>query len=480
VLVVRHTKIIATLGPAVASREGVLALVEAGMDVARLNFSHGTHAELTNLYNWVRAASEELGRPVAVMQDIQGPKLRVGVFPDGEIKLAEGAVVDLVPPDTWEGGPTTIPIGYHRLLDDVHPGHRVLLADGLIVLEVLERGDSSLRARVVLPGVLGDHKGVSVPDSRLSTSNVTPKDEIDLELGRKLGVDLVAASFVRTREDVEAVKALAGSAPIVAKIELARALENLDEVIESSFGIMVARGDLGVQVPLERLPLVQADILERSNASGRITITATEMLESMTHSPRPTRAEVTDVATAVMAGTDAVMLSGETAVGSYPVETVRAMARICHTVEEGTLSGRGRHPVEFVFDDNGVASAVAQAAAQIALNVGAKLIVAFTESGTTARLISKYRPEQRVVAFTHELATLRRMAILWGVAPMSFARSESTDQEMELASSMLESQGMVEKGDTVVMVAGVPPNVSASTNLVKVHQIGEVSGHLGG
>ncbi len=476
----RHTKIIATLGPAVASLEGVIGLVEAGMDVARLNFSHGTHDELTDLYHWVRDASSKVGRPVAVMQDIQGPKLRVGVFPDGEISLTRGMEVDLVPPDTWEGGPSVIPIGYERLLDDVKPGHRVLLADGLIVLEVTERAESSLRARVLVPGTLGDHKGVSVPDSRLSTSNVTVKDEADLELGRELGVDFVAASFVRTRDDVEAVKALAGSAPIIAKIELARALENLDEVIASSYGVMVARGDLGVQVPLERLPLVQADILSRGNAAGRITITATEMLESMTHSPRPTRAEVTDVATAVMGGTDAVMLSGETAVGLYPEETVRAMARICQTVEEGTLAQRGDHPVEFVFDDNYVASAVAQAATQIAMNVDASLIVAFTESGNTARLISKYRPEQRVVAFTHEVGTLRRMAMLWGVTPREFKRSESTDEEMAVASETLASEGEVGPGERLVMVAGVPPNVQASTNLVKVHRVGDPLGHLGG
>jgi pyruvate kinase len=243
---------------------------------------------------------------------------------------------------------------------------------------------------------------------------------------------------------------------------------------------MVARGDLGVQVPLERLPLIQADILSRANAAGRLSVTATEMLESMTHSPRPTRAEVTDVATAVMAGTDAVMLSGETAVGDYSEETVMAMARICQTVEEGTLSGRGVHPVEFVGDENNVASAVAQAATQIALNVRATAIVAFTESGNTARLISKYRPEQRIVAFSPRIETLRRMAMMWGVIPHEFERQASTDEEMALASSMLERDGVVQRGETVVMVAGVPPNLRASTNLVKVHRIGEPSSRLGG
>jgi pyruvate kinase len=475
----RHTKIIATLGPSVASRDGIRALVDAGMDVARLNFSHGTHDTQRQMFDWVRSASSQAGRQVAVMQDIQGPKLRVGVFPDGEIKLAKGAIVDLVT-DSWEGGPTTIPIGYPELLEDVSPGHRVILADGLIILEVVEVGASSLKARCVVPGTLGDNKGVSLPDSVLRLGNVTPKDEEDLALGRELGVDYVAASFVRTREDVEAVVALAGGAPVISKIELARALENLDEIIAASFGVMVARGDLGVQVPLERLPLIQADILARANRAGRVSVTATEMLESMTHSPRPTRAEVTDVATAVLGGTDAVMLSGETAVGDYPEETVRAMARICHTVEEDTLSGRGVHPVEFVDDENSVASAVAHAATQIALNVGAKVIVAFTESGSTPRLISKYRPEQAVVAFSAEPPTLRRMALLWGVTPHEFERRQSTDEEMALASELLERDGVVEPGEMVVMVAGVPPNFRASTNLVKVHRIGEPSGLLGG
>ena len=475
----RQTKIIATLGPAVASEEGVAALVEAGMDAARLNFSHGDAQSHTDMVQWVRRASVASGRPVAVIQDIQGPKLRVGVFPTGEIPLEKDSIVELVA-DDWEGGPGRIPIGYAGLVRDVHPGHRVLLADGMIALEVTDSGKDSLQARVVIPGILSDHKGVSLPDSRLATSNVTPKDEVDLELGRKLGVDYVAASFVRTREDVEAVKALVGDAPVISKIELARALENLDEIIDASFGVMVARGDLGVQVPLEKLPLIQADILERSNAMGRVTVTATEMLESMTHSPRPTRAEVTDVATAVMAGTDAVMLSGETAIGTYPNETVRAMSRICQTVEEGTLSRRGALPVAFVGDDNQVASAVAQAATHIARNVGAKFIVAFTESGSTARLISKYRPEHRIYAFSPSEPTRNRMALYWGVSPHAFERRASTDEEMAEAAQLLEQAGVASVGETVVMVAGVPPNVQASTNLVKVHRIGEASGLLGG
>jgi pyruvate kinase len=241
---------------------------------------------------------------------------------------------------------------------------------------------------------------------------------------------------------------------------------------------MVARGDLGVQLPLDRLPLIQTDIIKRANASGSVSVTATEMLESMTHNPRPTRAEVTDVAHAVMSGTDAVMLSGETAIGDYPAQTVRAMARICETIEEGTLSEET--PVPFVGGENDVASAVAQAATQIAKNVGAKVIVAFTETGSTARLISKYRPPQLVVAFTPNTTTRRRMALYWGIRPHAFDRRDYTDDEIAAAAKILASEGVVAPGETVVMVAGVPPNFQASTNLVKVHQIGEVSGALGG
>jgi pyruvate kinase len=473
----RHTKIIATLGPSVASQEGVRSLVEAGMDVARLNFSHGGHDLHRQFYDWVRSAAKEVGRTIAIMQDIQGPKLRIGEFPGGVISLEANSEVDLVP-DGGQGSHSRIPVGYDALLHDVSPGDRVILADGLVSCEVVGRSDTALRARVINGGVLSDHKGVAFPDSNLSVGNITPKDEVDLALGRELGVDFVATSFVRNGSDVEAVASLAGDVPIIAKIELAQALDNLDEILKVSFGVMVARGDLGVQLPLDRLPLIQTDIIKRANAAGRVAVTATEMLESMTHNPRPTRAEVTDVAHAVMSGTDAVMLSGETAVGDHPAQVVRAMARICHTIEEGTLPDQTAVP--FVVGENDVASAVAQAATQIAKNVGARVIVAFTETGSTARLISKYRPHQSVVAFTPNTTTRRRMALFWGIEPHVFERREYTDDEIAAAAAILEEEGVVTAGETVVMVAGVPPNFQASTNLVKVHEIGALSGSLGG
>ena len=473
----RHTKIIATLGPSVASQDGVRSLVDAGMDVARLNFSHGDHDLHRRFYEWVRTAAKESGRTIAIMQDVQGPKLRVGEFPGGVISLDPNSEVDLVP-HSGQGTDERIPVGYDALLEDVSPGDRVILADGLVSCEVVGRTDSALRARVITGGVLSDHKGVAFPDSDLTVGNITPKDEADLAFGRELGVDFVASSFVRSGSDVEAVAALAGDVPVIAKIELAQALDNLDEILKVSFGVMVARGDLGVQLPLSRLPLIQSDIIKRANAAGRVAVTATEMLESMTHNPRPTRAEVTDVAHAVMSGTDAVMLSGETAVGDHPAPTVRAMAQICRTIEEGTLSDQTAVP--FVGGENDVASAVAQAATQIAKNVGARVIVAFTETGSTARLISKYRPDQIVVAFTPNVNTRRRMALFWGIRPHEFERRDYTDDEIAAAAAILEEEGVVSAGEHVVMVAGVPPNFQASTNLVKVHEIGSVPGSLGG
>lgn len=470
----RHTKIIATMGPSVADLESVRGMVQAGMDVARLNFSHGDHDLHRSFVEWVRTASADAGRPVAILQDIQGPKLRVGAFPDGGSQLAVGDSIRLVP-EGGMGSNDVVPCGYDALRDDVAIGDRVVLSDGLIRLEVTERTDDGLLATVLIGGFLADNKGVAFPDSELSVPSVTPKDEIDLAFGRELGVDYVAASFVRSASDVKQVGAIAGDVPVVAKIELARAYENLDEILEESFSVMVARGDLGVQLPLERIPMIQSDILRRTNRRGRISITATEMLESMIHSPRPTRAEVTDVANAVMQGTDAVMLSGETAVGDFPVQTIEAMAEICRAVEDGTLGDRGVNPVDFVGDENTVASAVSQAATQVAQNLDVKAIVAFTESGSTARLISKYRPVSPILAFTPNDVTLRRMAIYWGVSPIEFERMTYTDEEIRSASEILQATQQVEIGDTVVMVAGVPPNVQASTNLVKVHVIGELS-----
>lgn len=465
----RLTKIVATLGPAVASPEMIRKLIRAGMDVARLNFSHGDHDLHRNFATWVREAAAEENRVVAVLQDIQGPKLRVGYFQDGRIHLTNDDLV-VLRQGREMAAPGEVYIDYDHLLEDVEPGEQILLADGLIRLVATQVHGDRIDARVVQGGVLSDGKGVAFPETNLRVPAITEKDRADLAFGREIGVDFVAASFVRTGADMAEIRELAGGTPVIAKVELAAAYSNLDDILSQAAGAMVARGDLGVQLPLERIPLVQADILARTNKAGLISITATEMLESMTKSPRPTRAEVTDVANAVLAGTDAVMLSAETAAGDFPIEAVETMARICATVEEGVERSAG---VEFIGGADSFASAVARAAVEASQNLGISTIVAFTESGSTARLLSKYRPPARIIAFTPERRTLARMALYRGVRPHPFGRRDYTDVMIAAAEKFLEKEEVCRRGEAVVMVAGIPPNIQASTNLMKIHVIGE-------
>ncbi len=469
----RQTKIIATLGPAVASQEKITALVEAGMNAARLNFSHGDHALHRTAAERVRAASDDVGVPVAIIQDIQGPKIRVGSLPGGSVELTTGDTVRLVEAEASDDA-SRIPVNYPGLLASVEAGDDVVLADGLIRCAVEDRVDDELTVRILEGGTLADRKGVAFPSTDLRVGTITDKDRADLAFGRELGVDYVAASFVRSAKDIAEVADLAGpGVPIIAKIELALAYENLDSILEVADGVMVARGDLGVQLPLEKIPFIQADILRRTNAAGRISITATEMLESMTRSRRPTRAEVTDVANAVASGTDAVMLSAETAVGDHPVRVVEAMASICRAVERYGESIPASERVDFLESQKTFASAIAKSATEAAANLDLDTIVAFTESGGTALLLSKYRPPARIMAFAVDEAIYRRMALYWGVTPIRFERRDSTDRMLAAAEKHLEKAGLCARGDGVVMVAGVPPNEQASTNLIKLHVIGE-------
>jgi pyruvate kinase len=468
----RLTKIVATLGPAVSSPEAIRSLVVAGMDVARLNFSHGDHEFHAQLAGWVREAAKAEDKVVAVLQDIQGPKLRVGSFPEGSMNLANGTTVRLYPGRHVSDDPERIFVDYDHLLDDVHPGERVLLADGLIRLVAESVESDHLLAQVVQGGPLGDGKGVAFPDTDLRVPAITDKDRTDLAFGREIGVDYIAASFVRTGGDLREIRELAGGTPVIAKIELAAAYQNLDDILTEAAGAMVARGDLGVQLPLERIPLIQADIITRTNAAGLVSITATEMLESMTKSSRPTRAEVTDVAHAVLNGTDAVMLSAETAMGDFPIESVTMMATICAEVERGLGAG-SVHDLDVDFFGGSIGSAVARSAVQAAADLGIDTIVAFTESGNTARLLSKYRPAGRIVGFTPIDTTLARMALYRGVQPYPFGRRDYTDVMIAAAEKFLEKAGICERGESVVMVAGIPPNQQASTNLMKIHVIGE-------
>ena len=468
----RHTKIIATLGPAVASKEAISEIVAAGVDVARLNFSHGEQASHLQLATWVREAAEEQRRPVALLQDLAGPKLRVGVFADGGVRLVSGSEVS-IRAGSEEAARDEILIDYPGLVEDVAVGDSVILADGQVRLMVIDKGTDHLTAEVLEGGDITDHCGVALPESQLTAPILTAKDQDDLEFGAEIGFDYVGVSFVRTGEDMHTVAAQTPEeTPLIAKIELASAYANLDDVLSASQGVMVARGDLGVELPLEEIPLVQTDVLARTNAAGLISITATEMLESMVHASRPTRAEVTDVATAVLAGSDAVMLSAETAIGDHPARAVEAMARIC-LAAEARLRDRNVEIDRQLTAAPTFASAVAGAAVEVTRKLDLSTIVAFTETGNTARLVSKHRPLADIVAFSPVESTRRRMALYWGVEPQSFERLAHTDDMIEAAERYLLSQERCRAGDSVVMIAGIPPNQKASTNLLKLHQMGE-------
>jgi pyruvate kinase len=474
----RKTKIVATLGPAVDSLSIVEQLIDTGMNVARLNFSHGTQADHKRRFAWVREAAEEAGSPVAIMQDIQGPKIRVGTFPGGSIHLEPGMELELRPGEA-EGDAHTIFIAY---LDGIRlqPGAPILLADGLITLEAISADEGVVTVRVEQGGDLLDHKGAAFPGAHSDIPVVTDKDESDLHFGLELGFDLIAASFVREGNDLRTIRKIVGDVPIIAKIESAIGYSNLDDILEEADGAMVARGDLGVELSLQSVPRAQSEILKKANTAGKITITATEMLESMITNPRPTRAEVTDVYRSVLDGTDAVMLSAETAIGEYPVRAVRAMDIICREAEASPDYMRSPD-VSGLADRSRFASAIAEAAVDTADRLDLNTIVAFTETGSTARLLSKYRPHADVYAYTFSESTYRRMAIYGGITPMMFERVDSTDEMIMHAERNLLELGLCSPAEGLVMVAGIPPNQRAQTNIMKLHEVGTtVAGDLRG
>lgn len=465
----RKTKIIATLGPATDSPDMVAKLIERGMNVARLNFSHGTHEDHERRHGIVRRVSTDMDVPIAIMMDIQGPKIRVGEFPGGEVDLITGSTVRLLPGGGL-GDAETVRIAYLECVE-MSVGGSVFLSDGIIELEATEVAEDGVTATVIQGGVLADHKGASFPGARTTIASVTEKDAVDLEFGMGLGVDIVAASFVNSGDDVLAVREIVGRIPVIAKIETAVGYMNLDDILEEADGAMVARGDLGVELSIESIPRAQYEIIHRTNAAGKISIIATEMLESMVTNPRPTRAEVTDVYRSVLDGTDAVMLSAETAVGRYPSRTVKLMSSICLEAERSTSFGRAAD-ISGLSEGAAFASATAEASVDTADRLGLETIVAFTESGTTARLLAKYRPRADVYAFTPIEATYRQMAIYGGIVPMRLDRVNSTDEMIASAERELITRGIVAKGDGLVMIAGVPPNQLASTNLMKLHTVG--------
>ena len=468
----RRSKIVCTLGPASDSAEMIERLMRAGMDVARLNFSHGTHAEHAHSIARVRAASERLKKPIAILADLQGPKIRTGALAGGEpVMLRTGQRFTITTQDV-PGTSSVVSTTYKRLPRDVRRGDRILLADGLIELRVRATDGRSISCEVVNGGELGQHKGINLPGVSLRLSAVTQKDRVDLAFALRHGANYIAVSFVRRAEDVLAAKSLIRRArkdtPVIAKLEKPAAIENLDAILRVADGVMVARGDLGVEMNPESVPVVQKKIIARASDARRPVITATQMLESMTHNPRPTRAEASDVANAVFDGSDALMLSAETASGRYPVQSVEMMDRIIREAEASIASfPRPRRPAQL-----DVAETICELICHASEELPMKVVALFTESGSTARLVSKYRPRPPIVAFSPDGETRRRLSLLWGVVPRTIGRVRDIDELAAITEKRLLEEKLVRPGDVVGIVAGTPLGIRGTTNFMKFHVVG--------
>jgi len=467
----RKTKIVATLGPASSSPEMIERLLQAGVDLFRLNFSHGTLDDKSFLIAAIRAASAKLGKEVGILADLQGPKIRTGKMAGDSMLLHKGQEVVITTANVL-GAHGVIPTIYTELPRDVVPGARILLDDGLLELKVVSIDGEEVRCTVVHGGLLKNNKGINLPGVKVSAPSLTEKDLADLDFCLWVDVDYIALSFVRTHEDVEQIKRIIYSAgkniPVVAKIEKPEALRNFNKILKVSDAVMVARGDLGVEMQAEKVPLIQKKIILACNQAGKPVITATQMLESMIVNPRPTRAETSDVANAIIDGTDAVMLSGETASGAYPVAAVEIMAKIALDVE---TEGFGSKPNAPGMVTPSIAQAVGEAACRAATCLKAKAIAVFTQSGSTASLISRFRPPIPIIAFTNTVEIQRKLALCWGVHTRSIQILESMEQQIALAEQSLLSAGL-RKGDIVVIVMGTPIEARGSTNLMKIHKLG--------
>ncbi|KUL51054.1 MULTISPECIES: pyruvate kinase [unclassified Streptomyces] len=472
----RRAKIVSTLGPATDSYDQIKALVTAGMDVARFNLSHGTHAEHEERYQRVRKASEESGRSVGILADLQGPKIRLGRFHEGPVLLERGDEFTItVEPDT-QGDRQQCGTTYSGLADDVTTGERILVDDGKVTLEVTAVNGPRVTTTVIEGGMVSDHKGLNLPGVAVSVPALSDKDQEDLRWALRTGCDIIALSFVRSGRDIEDVHRIMDEEgrrlPVIAKVEKPQAVDNIEDIVAAFDGIMVARGDLGVEMPLEQVPIVQKRAIKLAKRNAKPVIVATQMLDSMIDNSRPTRAEASDVANAVIDGTDAVMLSGETSVGKYPIETVRTMARIVEAAEEDILA-KGLPPLTERSKPRTQGGAVARAAAEMGDFLGAKFLVAFTQSGDTVRRLSRYRSPIPLLAFTPDAATRAQLNLTWGVETLLGPHVDSTDAMVDQVDELLLRSGRCERGDVVVITAGSPPGVAGSTNLVRVHHIGE-------
>jgi pyruvate kinase len=472
----RRTKIVATVGPASRSPERIEQLIEAGVNVFRLNFSHGTHDEHLQVVKSVREIAARRRTPVALLQDLSGPKIRTGRVKGEAVQLVRGARIAITTDPSVEGTAELISTTYAALPRDVKAGDQILLDDGNLELKVVGVSGDRVDCEVVDGGPLKSSKGMNLPGVALSTPAITEKDRDDLAFGLRAGVDYVAMSFVRRAADVLEAKALiaqlGGDAPVVAKIEKPQALEDLAAILAAADGVMVARGDLGVELGTEDVPIAQKRIIAMANAAGKVVITATQMLESMIENPRPTRAEASDVANAILDGTDAVMLSGESAVGKFPVETVETMARIADFTEEHGLAGIRTRAVESRHDGAGtpITRSLTRVAASVAEELGCKLILAFTESGLTAKLVAAHRPRVPVVAVTHDEKVYRQLGLWWGVVPTLVASTENTDELLAAGEETLKARGLVQAGDTILMLSG-HSIAAAATNMMRVHTV---------
>lgn len=477
----RKTKIVCTIGPASESVEMLEKLIEAGMNVARLNFSHGDYEEHGARIQNIRKATEKLGKNVAILLDTKGPEIRTHTMENGAIELQTGSEL-IVSMKEVIGTPEKISITYPGLIDDVNVGTTILLDDGLIALEVIEidKANQEIKTIVRNSGTLKNKKGVNVPGVSVKLPGITEKDAKDIVFGIEQGVDFIAASFVRRASDVLEIRELleehnAGHIQVIPKIENQEGVDNIDEILEVSDGLMVARGDLGVEIPAEEVPLVQKELIQKCNQLGKPVITATQMLDSMQRNPRPTRAEASDVANAIFDGTDAIMLSGETAAGNYPVEAVQTMHNIASRVEQALdypliLSKQSKSASMTITD------CIGQSVAHTALNLNVSAIVTPTVSGYTAKMISKYRPKAPIVAVTSDDKVCRKLALVWGVYSSKGEIATTTDEMLDIAVRESLNTGIVKHGDRVVITAGVPVGETGSTNLMKVHVVGDIIG----
>ncbi|MFC4618256.1 pyruvate kinase [Camelliibacillus cellulosilyticus] len=473
----RKTKIVCTIGPASESVDTLIKLIDAGMNVARLNFSHGDHEEHGRRIANIREAAKQTGKTIGILLDTKGPEIRTGDMATEKVSLKRGQKLTISMEDV-KGTSEKISVSYKGLGRDVHPGSKILLDDGLIELEVVSSDEKEIVTTVLNSGELKSKKGVNVPGVSINLPGITEKDARDIRFGIEQGIDFIAASFVRRPSDVLEIRELleqyqSEDIMIIPKIENREGVENIDDILNVSDGLMVARGDLGVEIPAEEVPLVQKYLIKKCNALGKSVITATQMLDSMQRNPRPTRAEASDVANAIFDGTDAIMLSGETAAGDYPVEAVQTMDRIAARTETA-LDYRSMFETRIKEAETTITDAIGQAVANTALTLNVSSIITATVSGHTAKVVAKYRPKANIVAVTSSERALRRLTLVWGVYPQLGQMATSTDEMLDVAVDEAVNSGIVHHGDLVVITAGVPVGEVGTTNLLKVHVVGQV------